>query len=148
MKYQVEKWEDFYKDAIPLFEAHWKELENDRDGIVLNIDHERYKALDDNGFLLITTARDEELIGYIVNVVSENLHCKELMSENDSLYVKPEYRSQGIFSELLDFTIKTLKEMNVSKMHIHTKVWQNFGGLLEKNNFVEIERNYELNLRN
>jgi len=146
MRYQIEKFEDFYKDGIDLFNLHWEEIARNKEEIKLNPDFESYIQLDELGRLLVTTVRDgDELVGYIINFIAPHLHYKDwLMSDNDILFIHPQYRKKGVFSSLLKFTIDCLKERGVGVIHIHMKTKHDFGPLLEKFGFIEIERNFEL----
>ena len=58
---------------------HWEEVANNKDTIPLDIDWERYRALDDDGSLHVLTARDDgELVGYVMHVIAPSQKVYEL----------------------------------------------------------------------
>jgi len=47
---------------------------------------------------------DEQLIGYCIIFLDQNMHTSELLAEEDSIYIRPEYRN-GIGTKLAKFIL-------------------------------------------
>ncbi len=57
---------------------------------------------------------DNEYAGYMLIMASEMLHHhRTLQAVTDSFYVLPEYRSSGVFADLLSYIEQDLKENNI-----------------------------------
>lgn len=145
---QLESFVDAYDEFLPLLELHWSEIARDKENIKLNVDVDGYRRLEELGILHVATARDEGcLIGYMISFVSPNLHYKDwLMANNDVLFIHPDHRGNGTFVRLLRFVEQDLRNMGVVNLYIHMKLAHDFGALLEKFGYYEIERVHEKKL--
>jgi hypothetical protein len=132
MKFDLEKWESFSQEAMPLFYKHWKEIGKYQD-IKLNVDMDKYQKLQDLGTLKCFTVRDNEnkLIGYSIFFVSYNPHYKDsLQAQQDVLFIHPERRGFG--AKFIKWCDEELKKLGVQAVYHHVKKEHNFGPLLEK----------------
>lgn len=87
-----------------------------RNGLTLCPDWSRYKALEESGSLVITTARDgEKLVGYSVDLLSKHPHYStEVMGINDLTYLHPDYRKGSNGVRLIREAEKILKSLGVT----------------------------------
>lgn len=149
MKFQLEKFVAIMDEGRPLFSEHWKEIARNRELINLDPDWDRYIQMDEAGLLQVATVRDEDaLIGYSIDIITPHMHYKnDLFAMNDVLYVRPEYRGKGAGVRLIKYSMEKMKERGVSVVHMHMKLSNDFGPLMERLGYNEIERIYEKVLR-
>jgi len=129
VSFQVERWPEFYPDVKALFPDHWRELALNQEEIPIDIDEEKYAALDKNGILLIATARDEgRLIGYWLSFLMPHPHYKSSgpMGMTDMYWVKPEARN-GTGARLEIFWEQELRKRGIKKAITSYKVHQDHG---------------------
>lgn len=133
VKIQRELFNQVVDEIKPLLEKHWKEVANYRDDIKLEPDWQRYEALENNGALLILTARrDDVLVGYSVFIISNHLHytsCK--VGANDILFLLPEERKGRVGMKLIMESEKVLKQVGVNRVIWHVKKEPDFSPLLK-----------------
>lgn len=143
--YQTEKLFGLLDEIKPLLVAHYKEIARNQDKVKLNPDYDKYRALDKAGMVHSVTARDEgKLIGYYISIVAPHLHYRDcIMAMNDVLFISPEYRKGFIAFKLLKYGEKTLKDRGVGVIHMNMKLANDFGILMERLGWIEIERIYE-----
>jgi len=122
--YQVERWQTFYPDAEGLFPHHWREVALDQKEIPLDMDIDRYAALDEAGILHIVTARDRgRLIGYHTSLIMGHLHYRRsLHAMVDLYYISPLWRRGTTALRLFGTAHRTLKERGVIKIMSGSKV--------------------------
>lgn len=142
INYQLERFEHVYNEMIPLLEKHWEEIAHYKD-IHLNVDVDRYQAIQDQDMLRIYTARDEQgnLLGYAVYILSHNLHYKQMYQANqDVLFMNPQHR--GLGGKLILYCDEQLSLEGVQVVYHHVKKYFNFGPMLEKLGYEHIEYIY------
>ena len=126
LSYQVERWTSYAADAPPLWEQHYTEVALDQDVIPLDMDVERYAALDAQDILHIVTMRTVpawQLVGYHTSLVSPHLHYKRtLVAAVDLYYVLPAYRQGWAGVRLFREAERTLKARGVVKIASGTKL--------------------------
>lgn len=122
--FAVERWETFYPDAKALFPLHWKEVALTQEAIPLDMDIERYAALDEADILHIVTARHAgRLIGYHTALVLGHLHYKSsLHALTDLYYISPLWRRGTIALKLFGTAHRSLKERGAVKVISGTKI--------------------------
>jgi hypothetical protein len=81
--------------AWELLEMHREELTTNKEIMELEPRREVYQTLQDNGSLFgLGLYIGDQLVGYSVNIVGQNLHYGGLtVSQNDLFFVHPDYRS-------------------------------------------------------
>lgn len=143
IEYNIEKYSYIADELNSLAEKHYYEVEDGR--MPFKINKDAYIEIDRNDGLLLITARDNgELIGYILNFISNSLHnADSLTSTNDAIYVKPGYRGMGIFKQLFERMEDELKISGVEYVVMTIKKQFDIGLYLEEKGFNEIEHNYE-----
>ena len=93
---RVEGWSEVLPDLETLFPLHWKEIALNQDFIKQDMDYGAYALAEQQGMLLVITARSEErLIGYLVSFLRSHFHYKSagVMAMSDIYYVLPEFRN-------------------------------------------------------
>ena len=105
IKFGVEKYHQVCEDIKELIKLHYEEIAVNKDVIPLDPDWDRYKYLDDNGLIMIITARDEsKLVGYSIFFITSHLHYKSTVyANNDLLYLHPEYRKGSLGIKLISY---------------------------------------------
>lgn len=135
MTFQVERWQEFWRDCQWLTPIHWQEAALDKDVIKLSIVPENYAACDEKGILHIVTARyGPRMVGYFVANVVIHPHYKDagLMAFTDMYFIHPDFRRGGNGAKLLLEVERTLRERGVVKIYLSTKVHENKSELLKK----------------
>lgn len=122
--FAVERWETYYHDALPLWPLHWKEVALTQAEIPLDMDVERYAALDAAGILHIVTGRDAgRLIAYHTSLIMGHLHYKGTLHALCDLYwVHPLWRRGTIALKLFGTAHRSLKERGAVKVISGTKL--------------------------
>ena len=135
------------KDDIQpvLRHEHWEEVGHFED-IVINMDWDRYAALEKMGKLRCFTIREpinEEfngtlLKGYAFFLVDKHLHYKNtLVAAQDILYVRKTYR--GIGRAFMGWCDEQLRSEGVTTVTQHAKPWFEYGKLFEKLGYEKAE---------
>jgi hypothetical protein len=139
--YQVEKWRNLRREMLPLLVKHWKEIALNHADVPLDIDHEKYDALDKSGALHIVTVRqDGELIGYHVAIISGHLHYKStLHGITDVFWVSPEHRKGFTGIRLFKQVEKEMAALGVRKLFTGTKVHLDMSKLFERLGYKRVE---------
>lgn len=142
--YQEEKLKDCLWEMVPLFEKHYEEIALHKDKIDLNPDYESYLKAEELGTMHTVTARDDgELIGYFVSIVSPSMHYRDhLFAVNDVLFIDEKYRGRMAGVKLFKKAEGFLKELGVSVIYIHMKVYADFGVMLERLGYSHVENQY------
>lgn len=146
LKIQEEPFSRWCREAVPLFEDHWREVGVDRDKIVLSIDFERLFLLERSRALSGFTARlDGKLAGYALFLCCPHLHYKEaVFAYADVIYVAPEYRrTTGAGLGLIRFAERTLRGQGVAKIVYHIKLDHDFMPIMKKLGYEDRERMVE-----
>lgn len=147
LTYQVESWDRYWRDAEKLWEDHWREIALDQEHIPLDVDWDRYAALDAQGKLHIVTARDADgqLQGYHLSIVDTHLHYRTtLHAYLDVFYLAPAHRRGMAGVKLFKVVQDTLKARGVvkqiqgHKVHVHGGL----GTLFERLGYHKIEHVY------
>lgn len=93
--FQEEPFAQFFRDGQALFVQHHKELAVNQGKIKMDLDEQKYQALEDAKILFVLTVRDHGyLIGYLVAFVMPHMHYKSagLMALTDMYFIRPQSR--------------------------------------------------------
>jgi GNAT superfamily N-acetyltransferase len=135
MTFQLERWDDFWRDGQEIFPIHFEELALHKDRIPLGMDDSLYRQMEAAGTLYVLTARvDWKLVGYYVAIIIPNHpHNKDAgkVSNCDMFYLLPEYRRGGNGAKLLIMAEKSLRKLGVTKASMSVKLHQNHANLLK-----------------
>ena len=113
----------FVDEFENLFPEHYEELCVTKD-FNYEPDYEAYKRMAASGMLRCITCRnDEQLIGYIIFIVTPHLHYKSCVTAIEDLYfVTKAFRKGRVGIMLFKYAEKVLKERGVQRIVMHTKV--------------------------
>lgn len=142
--YKVESWRNLRREMLPLLVQHWKEIALNHADVPLDIDHEKYDALDRSGALHIVTVRqDGELVGYHVAIISGHLHYKStLHGITDVYWLAPAHRQGFTGIRLFKHVEKEMTALGVRKLFTGTKVHLDMSKLFERLGFKRVEYLY------
>lgn len=142
--YAVERWRDIKGEMLPMLSRHWKEVALNHADVPLDIDHERYDAMDEAGALhIVTVRRGGALIGYHVAIVTGHLHYKStLHGVTDVYYIAPECRHGVTGMRMFQAVERELKALGVKKLFTGTKLHLDQGTLFERLGYQPVERLY------
>lgn len=141
--FQQEPFAEAFRDAERLFQSHYEELTFGKERIALAPDAGRYEALDQQGGLLVHTARDDgQLVGYAAWFLTWHAHYRhDLFAINDVFYVDPKRRADpwlGFrFLKFIDRDLSACEHISAIKWHV--KVHREFGPMLARLGYVPEE---------
>lgn len=142
LRYQVEPWGDFCKEAEPLWTIHWQEIAQDAT-IPLVPDYAAYAALDQAGALHVVTGRDPagRLQAYWVGLVKGHLHyATTLHALCDVYWLAPAHRRGLEGYRLFQHVEATLRARGVKKIITACKVYFDVSRLFARLHYRETER--------
>lgn len=144
--YFEERVEDIWPDMQEHLIAHWQEVSSLPDH-PLDVDYEKFLALQNEGMVVCFAARDEgRLVGYVVDFIQFHPHYKSVkMAVTDIFYIAPDYRSKcarGLFR----YVEKIEKEMGVKVRVTRAKSANNAGAFLQLLKYKEAEISYSKRL--
>jgi len=103
-----------YENLITIIDKtpvnHLEEVPFGNYQLELDLVHSTYISAEQTGYSRCYIAlADGEYAGYMIVMATEMLHHKgNMQAVTDSFYVKPEFRSSGIFAELLGYVERDL----------------------------------------
>ena len=111
------------RQAWPLFVEHREELTTNKALMQLAPDWDTYHALGEAGALMILMAYSgTRLVGYSVNIVSANLHYRDMIQcANDLLFIHPDFRATPLGLRLMKDTRMWAKAVGAKLMLWHAK---------------------------
>ena len=124
LQFKRETYQTLAEDIKTLMTRHHRELALHQDSIPLNPDWEFYERLDNLGFLIPISARNEAgvLRGYAVYLMKEHPHYKtNSWAISDMFWLDPEERNIGNGRLLFETVENELKRLGVSVMHTTLK---------------------------
>lgn len=144
VQYAVERWKDIRSEMLPLLVRHWHEIALNHADVPLDIDEQRYAALDEAEALHIVTARKEgALIGYHVAIISGHLHyASTLHGITDVYFVAPEFRQGFTGIRLFQRVEQEMRGLGVKKLFTGTKVHLDMSKLFERLGYKRVEYLY------
>ena len=147
---QEEKFEDIIPELEPLLIDHYHEIARNQDFVKLKPNFEQYVNLDRAGCLSTVTVRDEgELVGYFITFILPNMHYQDnVLAMNDVLFLDKRLRGKIVGLKMIKYAQDVLKnKYKVQVLQIGMKLAHDFGPMLERMGYTEIERIYEIVLR-
>lgn len=146
INYYASNAKDCFDDVVALLDDHYKELFDEGK---LNPNFDAYKDLDEKGkIVVICCKKDNELIGYILFIIMNDLHNKEIIfASEDFYYLKPKYRKGRTGIEMFKFAEKYLKIQGIDKILVSTQVKHDNSKLFEYLGYKNAEKIYIKNIR-
>lgn len=145
MNIDIELYEEVFEELLPLAEEHWDEVPfGPWKELGLQLNHEMYFVLEEQGFLRLITARDEgELVGYLALLASEMNHHKGIyQATSDVIYVDPAYRDKGVAKAMLEFAFQDMKANGVEFLNLAVNPNYDFSEFCERSGGVLTEKIY------
>lgn len=142
--YQVERLADIKIEVAPLLLRHWEEIALNRDTVPLDPNWDQYLFMDREGYLQITTAREDgKIVGYAAYFIAANLHYRSLVvADSDIFWLAPEKRKGMVGVKLLKAAEEHLKAVGVNKIVNKVKLKHDVGAVFERLGYTPIERLY------
>lgn len=134
-------------EMMPLLKAHRDEL-CVYDDFELDPQWDSYYQLQGAGGLRVFTARFEsELIGYAAYAVHQNLHYSARRhAVQDVLFLRADFRGKMAGYMFIKFIDEMLQQEGVHVVSQHVKVHMDWGRLLERVGYQQVEKIYEKRL--
>lgn len=105
-----------------LLGLQWCEVDHRRKTSELDVDFDKYLKMEEMGVHFIVVAHtDKELVGYNSMFVSPSPHTRELTALTDTIFIKKEYRSEGLGSELIRVAEIEAKERGAKNIMVTFK---------------------------
>jgi GNAT superfamily N-acetyltransferase len=136
-------------ELAPLFEEHWTEVTIDN-SIPLDPDYEKLYTLQNMGLLhsLIVRTDEGELVGYMITFLTPHVHYKETMyAQNDAIFIHPSHRKGGLAYKMLKVFEECMTNKGADVLHMHVKVYLDFGSLLDRLGYTHEENIYRKKVR-
>lgn len=91
------------KDCFSLGELHYEEVEKEFSGLPYQVNMDLLEGMISASLISCVAAFDEEvLIGYVCSSIVPDLISDSVKAQEIGMYVKEEYRGEGVFKSLLD----------------------------------------------
>jgi GNAT superfamily N-acetyltransferase len=138
-KITVEKFSETYSFLEPLYRMHYAEMQSRllSDGVKIPDYDPRldvFTKAGDEGWLKTFVLRfKDEVVGYSNMYITNDMHNREKIAKEDTIYVKKEHRN-GIGKKLVVFIQNYMKEAGVKRINISPvtdlrvgKIWKRMG---------------------
>ena len=144
---QADVTEALIDEAMPLLEAHWREISHYPD-IPLSVDRDAYVAAARAGFIRAYLCREEgALRGYAVYFVRRHMHyTSSLTAVQDVLYLAPELRGQALGAAFIQWCDEQLWAEGVQVVTHHVKLAHDFGPTLAALGYEHVEAMWQRRL--
>lgn len=145
-------WEPFLEGWAAvrhMADAHFRELAHNREHFRKpELNEASYVAAEKRGILHgMVVRRDLSPIGYFLMFVGPDLHYKVIVAQEDTYYLLPEYRGQGIGSRMFDEAERRALELGAQVLRIKTRKAHDNSALLERKGFTAGDTIYQKILR-
>lgn len=137
LSYNLENWDSFYGDCIPLWERHHKEL---RISDPLKPNVEGYRELQGKGTLKILTVRvDKVLIGYFTFILGVHLHSSLMCAFEDMYYLLPEERKGSVGLNLIRRAELAALDAGARTIYLTTSIRMNRSKIFNRLGYTQEE---------
>lgn len=138
LTFQKERLQDIYDEILPILKEHYTEIASYLD-IKFEPNIEEYYKLEDMGFFIVYTAReDNELIGYNAFFIKNNMHYKSCkVASEDVIYIRKDKRGFG--KHFIKWCDEQLKSIGVHVVTHHIKFKHDWSEILERMNYDKID---------
>jgi hypothetical protein len=128
---RAERFVKVLPELQPLHEEHWIETEKYRHGLELKPDYDAMAERERAGRLLQFTARrDGMLAGHLRMYLGQSLHTQTLFAEEDTLFVRKQYRGGFMVMKLMRYAEAALLQLGVREVRANSKVGVNRADVL------------------
>lgn len=134
LRFELMTADQFFDESAVLLIEHREELATDKALMVLKPDVEKYLAVEARDALMVIGAyRGTRLIGYSVNIVTNNLHYSDLiMCQNDVLFLTRDERKGSAGLRLIRETERLARERGAQIALWHAKPDTNLDKLMPR----------------
>ncbi len=131
--YQLECWDDYFRDCQDLWKEHYDEIAVMKDKIAMNPNVAIYKEMENLGILHILTARESgKMIGYHVTFVRPHLHYRDMLCGFVDAYFLSAGKRKGMNGvKMIKEAENSLKKRGVQKLFSGTKQAKNMSRVFE-----------------
>jgi len=142
MIFQLEKFSNFFDEALPLFKNHHKEVGDYFPDIYFNPDVESYIKLDEADKLRVYTVRkSDKLIGYAIHHIFNHLHfSNSKQAVQDAIFIAKEHRGFG--KEFINWIDEQLKSEGVDAVYHYVSVNHDYSNTLCSLGYKKVESTY------
>lgn len=132
--FNVEPFSSVYPEASELLRLHWEEVAPYKDLLTLNPDMQMYRTLEEQGRIVVVTARRlGELIGYVVMMLHAHHHYSHVLTATEDIhFLHPDHRKGSLGLRLIAAAEAEMAARGVRVMTLRTKVTHNHGLLFER----------------
>ena len=125
---------DKIDECWDLLQAHREELATHKNLMILKPDIQKYKILEDKNALFTLALYDEDkIVGYSVNVLTNNLHYSDLiMAQNDLLFLRKDLRKGRHGLSLIRATEVAAAARGAKYIIFHAKPGTAFSDIMPK----------------
>lgn len=141
---QTESFMERLEELQVLLPLHYEELALDKEHVPLDPMYEVYEKYEkDNNLLFVTIRKGGELIGYFIGFIAPGLHYRTCLTcTMDIFYLHPDHRGSSLGYKLFESVEKELKEREVDRWFVGSKLHKDCGHLFKKLDFRPIETYY------
>ncbi len=148
IEYTVERVRNALPEMRPMLVRHYSEAGAAPNKIELDPAYDKYLNLDDMGAVHLVVVRDLEangkMVGYCLSFLVPHMHHRAvLMSFSDLIYIDPSHRSLGVATGMFSFAEDSLRELGVKKINMTAKSTHDFGPMLKRLGYKELEKTYD-----
>lgn len=131
--YQVEKWEDYFRDSQQLWEEHYEEIAVQKDKMAMKPDVHLFQTMEAGGSLHILTVREKgKMVGYHITFIRPHAHYADVLCGFvDAYFISPSCRKGMVGVKLFKEAEKTMKARGVKKIFTGTKNSKNMSKIFE-----------------
>lgn len=130
-----ERISDNYDEMYPLIEEHYKEVAWNPERVPLDVDRERYIAMNEEGTAICFTGRDErrKLLAYCIFFLAKHPHYKSTTyAVNDAVFVHPSARGASNGRIMVEYCEAELKALGAQVITWHIKSYLDWSPLVRK----------------
>jgi GNAT superfamily N-acetyltransferase len=137
--FAIENVEATYPEFEPLYRQHYAEMQARLAGQGVDIPaynprlKEYFDAARDGWFIHYTARLEGQPVGYGNVYLTQDMHNRQLIAQEDTLYVLPEHRN-GVGKRLVAFALDDLRSRGVKRLDVTAvtdlrvaKLWQRMG---------------------
>ena len=114
------------REGIPLAAHHYAEVEEKASVVPFKPNWKTLEALLQAGILSLVVARaGGVIVGYFANLISEDFMTSQVEAKELAIYIAPQYRHSGLFSQLMGETERVLRGRGIKTQYITFKAGHN-----------------------
>jgi len=135
VKLQVETWAAAEPELRSLFAAHYAAV--GEEGSDETVDCPVMRQLNEGGTLLLITAREQELVGYLWAIICRNPIRSSRKEAGCTLFLTPESRSLPNARRLISFAETMLGAIGIEFIYIESRQKRDITPLLERLGYLK-----------